>query len=257
MGEFALNVAAAYQIGAARAEYSILSAMNIREDELFAAFGQTIHGLIMRHRTDLEITRSVALKIDPRWLAAASTAAGAKTRWADGTPEYSFYICGLRKLFPGALFIHLVRDVRAVVRSMLNFHRLAAIHLVPNEEEAYKYWLRAVRACLIAERAYGPNVISRLRYASLIDDPENAMRSVLDFVAEPYTAKCLEPLAQRINSSCGPPDFRGNDAAIDPAIVEEARQLSIELEGSVQPSESSSTAAGELEAAFRQLCEKA
>jgi hypothetical protein len=116
MGEFALNIAAAYQIGAARGVYSILSAMDIREDELFAAFGQTIHGLILRHRKDLEITRSVALKIDPRWLAAASTTAGAKTRcgWNAGI---FFHICGLR-LFPDA-FIHLVRDVRAVVHSML------------------------------------------------------------------------------------------------------------------------------------------
>ena len=64
MGDFAVNVAVAYQIGAARGDYSTLSAMNIGQDELFATFGQTIHGLILCHREDLEITRSVALKID-------------------------------------------------------------------------------------------------------------------------------------------------------------------------------------------------
>ena len=187
-----------------------------------------------------------------RWLAAASTAAGAKTRWVDGTPEYSFYICGLRRLFPDALFIHLVRDVRAVVHSMLNFHRIAGIHLVANEEEAYKYWLRAVRACLNAERAYGPQVIYRLRYASLIGNPEIAMRSLLDFVGEPYTAKCLEPLAQRINSSNLSDDFKVDDPATDPTVVEEATQLSRNLEETVQPADSSKTAADEIEAAFAQ-----
>ncbi len=258
MGDFAVNVAAIYQIGVARGDYSILSAMDIRGDELFAAFGQSINDLFLRHRADLERKRetSTVLRIDPRWLEAASTAAGAKTRWVDGTPEYSFHICGLRKLFPDALFIHLFRDVRAVIRSMLNFHRIAGIHLVANEEEAYKYWLRAVRACLNAERAYGPHVIYRLRYASLIDNPEVAMRSLLDFVGEPYTAKCLEPLAQRINSSTGPTDFRCYDAATDPAIVEEACQLSAEIEATVQSSESSSAAADELEAAFEQSCVK-
>ena len=65
------------------------------------------------------------------------------------------HIHGLRKLFPAALFIHIVRDVDSVVRSMLNFHRVAGTQLVPNEEEAYKYWLRMVNACLKAERAYG------------------------------------------------------------------------------------------------------
>ena len=55
-------------------------------------------------------------------------------RWVDGTPEYSFYIPGLRKLFPDALFIHIVRDVQAVVHSMLNFHRVGGIQLVPNQQ---------------------------------------------------------------------------------------------------------------------------
>ncbi len=96
MGDFAVNVAAIYQIGVARGDYSILSAMDIRGDELFAAFGQSINDLFLRHRADLERKRetSTVLRIDPRWLEAASTAAGAKTRWVDGTPEYSFHICG-------------------------------------------------------------------------------------------------------------------------------------------------------------------
>jgi hypothetical protein len=39
-----------------------------------------------------------------------------KSRWMGRTPEYSFYIFGLRKLFPQALFVHLVRDVTDVAR---------------------------------------------------------------------------------------------------------------------------------------------
>ena len=150
-----------------------------------------------------------------------------KTRWVDQTPEYSFHICGLRKLFPCALFIHIVRDVGSVVRSMLNFHRIAGTHVVPNEEEAYKYWLRTVRACLKAEEAYGPHVIYRLRYSALVENPESALRSLLDFLGEPYSAKCLEPLSERINSSNVPDDFKSEDPATDPAIVEEARRLSV------------------------------
>ena len=40
MGDFAVNVAIGYQIGAARGERSILSAMEIREDELFATLAK-------------------------------------------------------------------------------------------------------------------------------------------------------------------------------------------------------------------------
>jgi len=39
MGHFAANVALAYQTGAARGDYSVFSAMDVQEEELFAAFG--------------------------------------------------------------------------------------------------------------------------------------------------------------------------------------------------------------------------
>ena len=255
MGDFAVNVAIAYQIGAARGDYSILSAMDIGDDELFASFGRSINDLILRHRTDLETkreTRTIELKLEPHWLEATSTAAGPKRRWVDGTPEYSLHIYGLRKLFPQARFIHLFRDVQAVVRSMLNFHRVAGIQLVANEEEAYRYWIRTVSACVMAERAYGPNVIHRIRYANLIENPESTMRSLLDFLQEPYAEKCLEPLQLRINSSAVPADFETNDAAANPVVVEEATRLSAKIEETAQPAEASRAAADEMEAEFAQ-----
>lgn len=258
MGEFAISVAIAHQTGAARGDYSILSAMEIGNDELFATFGQSINHLILSHRKDLQRkreTRSKELKIDARWLEATSTSAGPKERWVDGTPEYSFYICGLRKLFPNALFIHIFRDVHTVVRSMLNFHRVAGIQLVPNEQEAYRYWLRTVSACVEAERAYGPNVVYRIRYEDLINNAELAMRSLFTFLKEPYTAKCLEPLAERINSSEVPPDFKSDDPGTDPTIVEAAQRLSVELENSPQPTESSQAAADKMENAFSKRVE--
>src|SRR6202035_3688447 len=57
MVDFAVNVGLAYQIGAARGDYSILSAMDITADQLSAAFGQTINSLILGHRDRLEKNR--------------------------------------------------------------------------------------------------------------------------------------------------------------------------------------------------------
>jgi hypothetical protein len=288
MGDFAVNVAVSYQVGAARGILSILSAMGISRDEFFSHIGRSINSLVLRHRCDLDRKRLIIavqrlLKEQGHYLGevtgdldAATSAAlrqygiadgllyselvdslrtaasdsECKTRWVDQTPQYSFHICGLRKLFPDALFIHIVRDVGSVVRSMLNFHRIAGTHLVANEEEAYKYWLRTVRACLKAEEAYGPGVVYRLRYTALRENPESALCSLLDFVGEPFSAKCLEPLSERINSSNVPPDFKSDDPATDPAIVEEARRLSAEIEQISQPTEHSSAAADELEAEF-------
>jgi len=133
---------------------------------------------------------------------------------------------------------------------MVNFHRATGIRLVANEEDAYKYWLRTVRACLKAEQAYGPHVVYRLRYTALVENPGSALRSLLDFLGEPYCAKCLEPLSQRINSSNVPPDFKSDDSTTDPAIVEQARRLSAEIEETPQPIEPSPVAADELQAEF-------
>jgi Sulfotransferase family len=255
MGDFAVNVGLAYRTGAARGDHTILSAMDVRDEEFFAAFGQSINDLILRHRKDLERkreTRSAALKLDAKWLEATSMAVGPKSRWVDGTPEYSFYICALRKLFPGAFFIHIVRDVHAVVRSMLNFHRVAGVRLVSNEQKAYEYWLRAVSACLEAERAYGRNVVYRIRYEDLIGNSEPAIHSILAFLEEPYTARCLEPLKERINSSTVPADFTADDPATDPEIMKKASQLCVELGQSPQPAEASPAAADKIEAAFRE-----
>src|SRR5437870_10284890 len=180
MGDFAIDLAIRYQIGAARGDRSVLSAMDIQSDEFFASFGQTINDLILRHRKDLERKRCLVSPPGahraPRPSKTSNSKSQPRARWVDGTPEYSFYICGLRKLFPKARFIHIVRDVSSVVRSMLNFDRLGAGKLVANEQEAYTYWLRTVNSCSLAERAYGPNVVFRLRYSDLVNTPEHALQ---------------------------------------------------------------------------------
>jgi hypothetical protein len=251
MGDFAIDLAVRYQIGSARGDRSVLSAMNIQCEEFFDMFGQNINALILRHRIDL--ARKVweclvGLKAPPEDL--VSPIINQKARWVDATPEYSFHVCGLRKLFPKALFIHIVRDVTSVVRSMLNFHRVGGGSLVANEQEAYNYWFRAVSSCLLAERAYGPRVVFRLRYSDFVDTPESVLRSLLNFLGEPYAAECLAPLTKRINSSNVPADFKIGDPATDAAVVERATRLWAELVEAPQPSEASPAAVKELETAF-------
>ena len=257
MGDFAIDLAIRYQIGTARGNRSVLSAMDIEREEFFARFGQSINDLILNHRKDLERKRSgYGACAVPNAVPVASTTlrpgVNGKARWVDGTPEYSLHICGLRKLFPGALFIHIVRDVDSVVRSLLNFDRLGERSLVANEQEAYNYWLRTVSSCLLAERAYGPRVVFRLRYSDLVDTPEAALRSLFNFLSEPFAAECLTPLEKRINSSNVPADFKIGDPETDPSLVERAKRLSTDVEKIPQPPEASPAASDEMEAAFNQ-----
>jgi hypothetical protein len=256
IGPFAVNVAIGHEIGSARGEHSQLSTLDIRCDDFMAHFGKSINDLILTHLQQFETTsRSAALRDSSQvneGFQIARSQSDPKSRWVDGTPEYSLYICGLRKLFPGALFIHIVRDVDSVVRSVLNFDRLGEGSLVANEQQAYEYWLRTVNACLKAERAYGRQIVHRLQYSDLINNPESALRSVLKFLGEPYVPACLEPLQVRINASNVPASFDASDPQTDPSLVEQAMRLSSEIEKTPQPPEASPAASDEMEAAFNE-----
>ena len=256
IGPFAVNLAIGHEIGSARGEHSQLSALDIRRDDFMAHFGKSINDLILSHRRQFEMNlRSTALRDSSQvheGFQIARSQSDSKSRWVDGTPEYSLYICGLRKLFPGALFIHIVRDVDSVVRSLLNFDRLGEGSLVANEQQAYEYWLRTVNACLEAERAYGRQIVHRLQYSDLINNPESALRSVLKFLGEPYVPACLEPLQLRINSSNVPASFHASDPQTDPSLVEQAMRLSTEVEKTPQPPEASPATSDEMEAAFNE-----
>jgi hypothetical protein len=256
LGPFAIDAAVGYERGTARGEWGQLSANFIQRDELLSRLGEAINGLILSHRGQFENTvlRERAGRYPPAFNISRSENEP-KSRWVDGTPEYSFYICGLRKLFPEARFVHLVRDVTDVVRSLLNFFPDGRNRLIASEQTAYEYWLRKATACFEAEQAYGPDIIYRVRYSDLIAHSETTMRSLLHFLGEPYDPQCLEPLAQRINSANVPADFNASDPATDPAIIKRASQLSDELQNSPQPRDASHAIAEKLEAEFDQQVE--
>jgi len=259
IGDLALAVANCYQRRMGLGTDSLWTAMSVGRDEFFAAFGRTVDELILSHKVDLEKKRweeAFAPNTPPHRFPAERAASLAKLRWVDGTPLYSFYIYGLRKLFPNALFIHIVRDVGSVVLSMLNFHRLTRVNLVANEQEAYNIWFRSVIACVLAEQAYGPKVVFRLRYAQLTDQPEVAMRALFKFLGEPYAPECLTPLQKRINSSNVPLDSQLGDPTTDPVIIQRARLLDAEVQRASQASELSPAAGAEMETAFYEEAHK-
>ena len=253
LGPFAIDAAVGYQRGSARGERGQLSANFVQREELLSILGESINELILRHRRKFE---DMNLRQEAGWSTApfeiSRSSDEPKSRWVDGTPENVFYICGLRKLFPEARFVHLVRDVTDVVRSLLNFFPDGRNRWVANEQAAYEHWLRRVNCCVEAEQAYGPEFVYRMRYSEIVERPEFGMRSLLDFLGEPYSAQCLEPLIQRINSSNVPVGFNASDRATDRAIVEQAKKLSDELQSSPQPREASPKVTEKLEAEFNQ-----
>ena len=124
IGRLALQIGAAYEIGSIRGERSQLSALGIPRADFFASFGASINTLILGQRQRFEKKLHEHAKAAPRVSTSANenkafrisrSPSDPKQRWVDGTPEYSFYICPLRKLFPEARFLHLARDAKKVI----------------------------------------------------------------------------------------------------------------------------------------------
>lgn len=205
MAPFTLDVTIAFRRGTQRGERSQLVSMGVSLGAFLENFGASVNQLILGHCETFEAQRTQAAVNDSSAIHPAFKIRRDhdqdKSRWVDGTPEYSFDVCGLRKLFPTAKFIHLVRECNQVVTSMLNFDQLADFKLAATEREGYQTWMQYVRACLAAEEAYGPEVVCRIFHHQLVEDPEKTVRRALEFVDEPFAAACLEPLGERINSS--------------------------------------------------------
>jgi hypothetical protein len=250
----ALTLQTCHEQGSARGERSQLSAMHISRDQLFRSIGDAVNSMISRQRpayeaANAEIAKARGKPLHRQFLLSRNPN-HPKRRWVDGTPEYSLSVFGLRMLFPDARFIHLLRDVDAVVRSLTHFSKQAASQLVKTEEEAYKYWLRTVRGCVAAERAFGSGVVQRVRYHDLVQAPETVLRRCLEFVGEVYTADCLIPLDVKINSSNPPSEFDPADSRTDPAVREEAHRLFQELDAEEPAYVASAKLTAQLEAQF-------
>lgn len=239
LGSFAVQAAAAYAQGSARIARSQLSALGITRDVFLSGLGGAIDRMIIAGRTHLEAA-SYATAIHAPQKASQEFAISrdpqeSKSRWVDGTPEYSLQIPMLMALFPKAQFVHILRDADQVAASLLAFRDERGCPIVGSAEAAYAYWLRTVRACLDAEEILGPEIIHRVHYADLVTEKERSMRRILDFLAEPFVPACLEPLQRRINSSFAGKAMPRGYPGTHSDIIERARRSSIEWLAAPQP----------------------
>lgn len=127
-------------------------------------------------------------------LSGRATAAG-KVRTVEKTPLNVLVFADLASLFPNAKFVHVVRDGRDVVASLLEraWKDPRTGRLLPQCADpagAGRYWSRLASEGLSAERALTDRVM-RLSYEDLVRDPKPTLRRLTDFLEEPYTEEML------------------------------------------------------------------
>ena len=122
----------------------------------------------------------------------SSFAAGqGKSRYGDKTPLYMQHLDVLERAFPGARYVHIVRDGRDAALSMIAMRRKPRFNLArPRGVGDFACaWSREVRA---ARRFGEAHPYLELRYEDLVAEPESRLREVCEFLALEYEPAMLE-----------------------------------------------------------------
>jgi hypothetical protein len=119
-----------------------------------------------------------------------------KARSAEKSPNNVFYFEHLHRIFPSSPLVHVLRDGRDVVCSLLTMDWVdsrtgAPIDYTRDARKAAEYWVAAVRAGRNAGRNIGPSRYYEIKYEDIVERPEPTLRALLAFVGEPWDGAVL------------------------------------------------------------------
>jgi hypothetical protein len=118
-----------------------------------------------------------------------------KARWGDKTPMYMEHLDLLARLFPDALYVHLVRDGRDAALSFLAMPRgiVTETWAHPRDTSGFAcQWKREVLAARALGRRVGPGGYLEVRYEDLVADPDRCVRAICEFAGLDFEAGLLE-----------------------------------------------------------------
>jgi hypothetical protein len=117
-----------------------------------------------------------------------------KPRWGDKTPMYMQNLRLLQRLFPGARFVHLIRDGRDAALSFLAMPRgiVTETWMHPRTPAEFAcQWRTEVAAARRLGRRVGARYLE-VRYEELVADPERALRRICAFAGLEYEPAMVE-----------------------------------------------------------------
>ncbi len=118
-----------------------------------------------------------------------------KSRWGDKTPSHVYYIKEIKKTFPDAQFIYLIRDGRDTAKSLKN------IWFAPfNIYDIGMLWNNHVAAFQQAKAYLPESDYIEVFYESLVRDTENELARIFRFLGEePVESGGQVPASIRLN----------------------------------------------------------
>lgn len=155
----------------------------------------------IRDRWDREATHLAGVSSEMLDRAAAAFTNQLLTEWGQGfprvaekTPGNLLHMRSLARIHPRARFIHVIRDGRAVVNSLMKVNWCnpktgKSLWYCESVDKAALYWAENIKQ--IRAQSPGPERYLELRYEDLVSNPEGAMRAVLAWLNEPWDSAVL------------------------------------------------------------------
>jgi hypothetical protein len=120
-----------------------------------------------------------------------------KPRVGEKTPNNVFVFHHLHQIFPNSPLLHIIRDGRDVVRSLLEQEWTNAtgepLPITNDPKAAAEYWVNAVIAGRRAAQRF-PTLADKyleIRYEDLVNETEDAVRTIIDHVDETWAPEIL------------------------------------------------------------------
>jgi hypothetical protein len=128
-----------------------------------------------------------------------------KPRIAEKSPSNIFFFGHLASMFPKSPFVHIIRDGRDVVCSLMTMDWRdpktgKAFDYTQDVKKAAEYWASAVRIGREAQK--DPMIRSNyleIRYEDLVTDPEKTLKPVFTFIGEPWDPDVLNYYEKKRN----------------------------------------------------------
>jgi hypothetical protein len=139
-----------------------------------------------------------------------------KQRWGEKTPFHVWHVDEIRRLFPTAVFVVIVRHPLGAVASILR-------RFGKDVAKATAHWLSSTREVL--HHGTSPDApLCLLRYEDLTRDPGGVMRELLDWLGEPWSDRVVEH--HRVQRDA-PKEVEGGTRpgeAVDPSRIDRWRK---------------------------------
>ncbi len=120
------------------------------------------------------------------------------TRVVEKTPTHRLWVGEILTLFPGARFIHCVRDGRDVALSMEDRRRRPGADWIPATLPACaRRWRDEVCRLAALRRELGDQVIAQVRFEDLLRRPREELARLFGFIGEPAADGELEAILAR------------------------------------------------------------